>query len=417
MTEITIQKTKEDAASASLQVTVPVDRVKAAEDRAVRYYAQRARLPGFRPGKAPEAVIRKRFEEAIRQNVLEEVIRESWETAQSSHDLKPIAQPHIHNLKIDDGGAIEFELHVEVKPTLELARTGGFTLKRTVPPVTDKEVTERLRALQEQKARWIPVEGSKPAPGQMVRVEVATWLGDEPGTAQPYSLVLGQGQTIPDLEERIMSMLPGEVTEGEVKFPDDHADESRRGQTRKVRVNLIEVKAQELPALDDDFAREVGEFESIDALKTALQTDLGKDAEREADARVRDQLVEQLVAANNISAPPSLVDRVIKGYAQAYEIPAEQMERFAGEFRPLAEQQVKRELVLDTFIESKGLKATEADLDERISSMAQARGVEAGQLYSSLQKSNRLNELMRALTEEKAFKALLEQSTVEEVSA
>jgi trigger factor len=214
-----------------------------------------------------------------------------------------------------------------------------------------------------------------------------------------------------------MGLLPGETSEGEVKFPDDYADESRRGQTRKVRVSLLEVKVQELPALDDAFAREVGEFENVEALKATLKTDLARDAEREADARVRDQLIEQLVAANNISAPPSLVDRVIKGYAQAYEIPAEQMERFAGEFRPLAEQQVKRELVLDTFIESNGLKATEADLDERISSMAAARGVEAGPLYASLQKSNRLNELMRALTEEKAFTALLQQSTVEEVSA
>ncbi len=417
MSDISIQKTKEDGASASLQVTVPVDRVKAAEARAVRYYAKRARLPGFRPGKAPEAVIRKRFEEAIRQNVLEEVIRESWEAAQSSHDLKPIAQPHIHNLKFDEAGALEFELHVEVKPTLALARTGGFSLKRTVPPVTDGEVTERLRALQEQKARWIPVEGARPSPGNMVQVEVATWQDDEPGPAQPYSLVIGQGQTIPDLEERIMAMLPGETSEGEVKFPDDHADESRRGQSRKVRVTLLEVKSQELPALDDAFAREVGEFESLEALRAALRTDLGRDAEREADARVRDQLVEQLVAANNITAPPSLVDRVIKGYAQAYEIPETQLETFGGEFRPLAELQVKRELVLDTYIEANGLKATEAELDQRISSMAEARGVAAGQLYASLQKSNRLNELMRALTEEKAFTALLAQSTVEEVTA
>jgi trigger factor len=417
MSDITIQKTKEDAASASLQVTVPVDRVRAAEDRAVRYYAKRARLPGFRPGKAPDAVIRKRFEEAIRQNVLEEVIRESWETAQSSHGLKPVAQPHIHNLKFDEAGSIEFELHVEVKPALELARVGGFSLTRRVAPVTEDEVTERLRSLQEQKARWIPVEGAKPAPGNMVRVEVATWRDEEPGPTQPYSLILGQGQTIPDLEERIMTLQPGETSEGEVKFPEDHADESRRGQSRKVRVSLLEVKRQELPPLDDALAREIGEFESLDALKAALRTDLGKDAEREADARVRDQLVEQLVAANNITAPPSLVDRVIKGYAQAYEIPAEQLEKFAGEFRPLAEAQVKRELVLDAFIESRDLKATEAELDTRISSMAEARGVPAGQVYSSLQKSNRLSELTRALTEEKAFKALLEQSTVEEVTA
>lgn len=417
MSDITIQKTKEDAASASLQVTVPVDRVRAAEDRAVRYYAKRARLPGFRPGKAPEAVIRKRFEEAIRQNVLEEVIRESWEAAQSSHGLKPVAQPHIHNLKFDDAGAIEFELHVEVKPAIALGRLGGFSLKRQVPAVSDADVTERLRALQEQKARWLPVEGEKPSPGQMVRMEVATFTGDEPGPAQPYSLVLGSGQTIPDLEERIMGMLPGETVEADVKFPEDHADDSRRGQTRRVRVQLLEVKRQELPALDDDFAREVGEFENLDALRTAVKSDLEKDAVREADARVRDQLIEQLVSANNITAPTSLVDRVIRGYAEAYEIPEPQIQNFAGEFRPVAEAQVRRELVLEAVIDANDLKASETELDERIASMAAARQVPAGQLYATLQKANRLAELQRALTEEKTFKFLLGQSTVEEVSA
>jgi trigger factor len=417
MSDITIQKTKEDGASASLQVTVPVDRVRAAEDRAVRYYAKRARLPGFRPGKAPEAVIRKRFEEAIRQNVLEEVIRESWEAAQSSHNLKPVAQPHIHNLKFDDAGAIEFELHVEVKPAIELGRLGGFTLKRQVPVVGDAEVAERLRALQDQKARWLPVEGEKPAPGQMTQVEVATFTEGEPGPAQPYSLVLGEGQTLPALEEMIMGLLPGETAEGEVKFPDDHADESRRGQTRKVRVKLLEVKRQELPPLDDSFAREVGEFENLDALKGAVRTDLQKDAEREAEARMRDQLVEQLVTANNITAPASLIDRVIRGYAQAYEIPEAQLQNFAGEFRPVAEAQVRRELVMEAVIEKNNLKATETELDERIAAMAEARKVPTGQLYATLQKANRLAELQRALTEEKAFKFLLEQSTVEEVSA
>jgi trigger factor len=251
----------------------------------------------------------------------------------------------------------------------------------------------------------------------MVRVEVATSSDEEPGTAQPYSLVLGSGQTIPDLEERIMGMLPGETSEGEVKFPEDHADESRRGQTRKVRVSLLEVKRQELPALDDDFAREVGEFENLAALREAVKTDLEKDAEREADARVREQLVEQLVAANNITAPASLVERVIRGYAQAYEIPEAQLPNFAGEFRPVAEAQVRRELVLEAVIDANNLKASESELDERIATMAQARQVPAGQLYTTLQKANRLGELQRALTEEKTFKFLLEQSTVEEVTA
>src|SRR5919112_3288866 len=130
MSQITVEKTAEDSASKSLRITVPVDRVQAAELKAVKYYAQRARLTGFRPGKAPEAVVRKRFGDAIRQTVLEEVLRESWETAKTTEGLKPIADPSIQNLKFEAGSPIEFDILVQVRPELKLERLGGFRLER-----------------------------------------------------------------------------------------------------------------------------------------------------------------------------------------------------------------------------------------------------------------------------------------------
>jgi trigger factor len=358
--------------------------------------------------------VRKRFGEAIRQTVLEEVIRESWEAAQTSEKLKPIAEPHIHNLKFEAGGPIEFEFHVEVRPEVKLNRTGGFTLHRRVLPVTDAEVESRLRDVQEQKATWIPVEGQKPSPGQQVRIEVAPLDGENAGTAQPYVMVLGEGRAIPDVEERVMTLLPGESVDTEVRFPDDFSDESRRGQTRKVRIALHEVKRQELPALDDAFAREVGDFESLEALRAALRTDLERDAEQAADQSVRQDLVRQLIEANGITAPGSLVDRLIQGYGQAYQIDQARLGDFANEFRPMAESQVKRDLLLDTVVESEKLAATEADIDARVAAMAQARGLPVGQMYAQLEKANRLRELERGLTEEKAFAWLLQQSTIEE---
>src|SRR6476661_4293482 len=165
MSQITVEKTAEDSASKSLRVTVPVDRVREAEAKALKYYAKRARLPGFRPGKAPETVVRKRYGDAIRQTVLEEVIRESWETAKSSESLKPITDPAIRNLKFEEGSPIEFELHVEVRPELKLDRVGGFRLERRVAPVTDSAINEQLARIQEHKAAGIPVEGAKPMSG------------------------------------------------------------------------------------------------------------------------------------------------------------------------------------------------------------------------------------------------------------
>ena len=416
MSQITVEKTAEDSASKSLRVTVPVDRVREAEAKAVKYYAKRARLPGFRPGKAPEAVVRKRFNDAIRQTVLEEVLREGWETAKTAESLKPIADPSVRNLKFEEGSPIEFDLLIEVRPEIKLQRVGGFRLERTVAPVPDSAVEERIASLQEAKAAWIPVAGEKPSPGHMVRVEVAPIEDGGAGAAQPYDLVLGQNQAIPELEERIMQLLPGETAETEVRFPDDHPDESRRGQSRRVRITLHEVKRQELPPLDDAFAREMGDFESMDALRAAVRSDLERDAERDADAQVRQSLLAQLVEANGIQAPESLVHRLMHGYAEVYRIPPEQLPAFEQQFHEVAETQVKRDLVLDAVVEQQGLRATEAEIDARIAAMAEARGVSPGELYGSLQKANRLAELERGITEEKAFDYLLQQSTVDKAT-
>ncbi len=417
MTPITVEKTAEDSASKSLHVTVPVDRVREAEARALKYYAQRARLPGFRPGKAPETVVRKRFGDAIRQTVLEEVIREGWETAKTSESLKPITDPAIRNLKFEEGSPIEFELHVEVRPELKLERIGGFKLERRVAPVPDSAVEEQLARIQEHKAAWIPVEGVKPSPGQMVRVEVAPVENGVAGTAQPHDLVLGENQAIPELEEQIMRLLPGESAETDVRFPEDHPDESRRGQTRRVHISLHEVKRQELPPLDDALAREAGDFESLDALRAAIRQDLEREAGREADTEVRQKLLAEIVDANRVEAPHSLVHRLLHGYAEMYKVPQDQLAGFEQQFHPIAENQVKRDLVLDAIVETHGLRATEAELDERVNAIASARGTPAGQVYASLQKANRLQELERSVTEGKVFDFLLKQSTIEEVTS
>jgi trigger factor len=413
MTDITVEKTGEDAASRSLKITVPVERVQAAESKAVAFYAKRARLPGFRPGKAPAAVVKKRFDQAIKQSVLEEVVREGWERAQSSESLKPIADPSVRNLRFEEGQPLEFEIVVEVQPEIRLEKVGGFSLARPKPAVDEAAVTEQLERLRERKAAWLPVEG-KPAPGHMVRVEVTPIEDGKAGEPAPYNLVIGQNQAIPELEERIMTLEAGQVADADVKFPDDHPDEARRGQSRRVRIALHEVKRQELPALDDAFAREVGDFESLAALTGAVRKDLEADAVRSADQQVRSALVTEIVAANEVPAPDSLVHRWLHAYAEMYGVPKDQMAQFEQQFHAIAETQVRRDLVLETVIERERLRATEAEIDERIAQLAAGRGVSAGEYYQQLQKAGRLGEVERSISEEKAFAWLLGQSTVVE---
>src|SRR5881394_1624805 len=214
MPEILVKKTRAEPGEASLEVTIPPDNVRAAEERATKFYQDRARLPGFRQGKVPAAVVRKKFADGIREETLRELVQESWRVAQKQEELKPIADPHIHNLKWEAGSP------------------GNFRLTRKVAAVTAAQVDAQLNAMREQRAPWTPVAAEKPKPKDLVDVIIATRENGEAKDPQPYQFVLGEGRAIPDVEERIMNLVPGESVDATVRFPDDFAEEAKRGQTR-----------------------------------------------------------------------------------------------------------------------------------------------------------------------------------------
>jgi trigger factor len=357
--------------------------------------------------------VRKRFKDAIRQQTLESLLQEAYQEVVEREHLKVASTPHLHDVRFDEGKPLVFELHVEVRPEINLARTQGFRVSRTATSITDDSVREQLDQLRDQKASWAPVT-ERPVPGDMATVLLST--ADDSGElpeGKEYRIVLGSGQAIPGIEELIMRLAPGETTEDTVRWPDDFPDEAQRGKSKPVRVTLQDVKRKALPELDDAFSREVGDFESLDALTTAVRRDLESHAEREADAGVRQQIIDQIVQANAFDVPPSWVTQLVDGYMKAYQVPEEERERFTAEFRPVADRQVRRDLIIDTIAEREKLKATTADVDERVAEVAQKRNADPGQVYASLQKAGRLTEIERAITEEKVFKWLLERNTVE----
>jgi trigger factor len=410
--KIEITPKKSDGLERLIEVRVPIETVRDAEEKAARRYASGVRLPGFRPGKAPPAMVKKRFKDAIRQQVIESLIQEAFQEVMSREQFKVASQPHVHDLKFEDGEPLSFELHVEVRPEIALARTQGFRVSRTQAAVTDENVRDQIEQIREQRASWTPVE-DKPAPSDMVRVTLNT--ADESGAfpePREYPLVLGSGQAIPGVEELIMELKPGESAERPVRWPEDFPDESQRGKTKLVRINLLDVKRKTLPPLDDAFAHEAGDFESLDALRTTVRKDLEEHASREADAGVRQQLLDQIASANPFDIPPSWVNQLIDGYVDAYKVPEEDRGNFRNEFRPVAERQVRRDLIIDTIAERETLKASESDIDDRVSEVASKRGADPGQVYASLQKAGRLREIEQSITEEKVFAWLMERNEV-----
>jgi len=174
------------------------------------------------------------------------------------------------------------------------------------------------------------------------------------------------------------------------------------------------VKRKSLPALDDALARELGDFDSVEALTRTVREDLEASATREADAAVRSALLEEITGANPFDVPPSWVRSLVGAYADAYQIPEADREKFAAEFRTMAERQVRRDLIVETVGEREKLAATEKDVDDRVAEMARKRGVEPGTVYAALQKANRLREIERSITEDRVFEFLMAQSTVEQ---
>ncbi len=414
--DIAITVAAKDAASRTFAVTVPPERVRLAEDDATSHFARQARLPGFRKGKVPRDVVRRRFADAIRQTALEDLIRETWQKAKEQESLQPIGDPQVRNLSFTDGAPLTFELLVDVKPELALDRLGGFRLTRHIHRVTDEMVEAQLLALREQKAPWVPVT-ERAKPGDLVEATIHNLDDATADVVEPVRFVLGQGRGLPELEEQLMALDVGGTWEGTIRFPDDHPDAARRGQSRRVRAVLLEVKRQEVPALTDDFAREIGSFESVADLRKAVRHDLEESARRESDAEVRNQLVEQLAAANNISVPPTLRDRAVLAYAKAYGIPEAQLGQFVNEMAPVVEAGVRRDLILDAVAEKEKLACTEKELDARVAELAARRNEPPGTVYAALEKAGRLRELEHSITEEKVFAHLLAQSAVEEAPA
>ena len=411
--EIQIKTKKSEGLERLLEVSVPVETVRVAEDKAAQKYATQARLPGFRPGKAPAAIVRKKFGEAIRQAALETLVQDAFKEVMAREKLQPASQPHVHDLQFAEGKPLTFELHVEIRPEVKLERTSGFRVKRPEQQVGDAQLQEQLDTLRDQRASWTPVEG-KPMPGDQVTVNLATAEdGGAMSESKEYRLVIGEGQAIAAIEELILEATPGQTVERPVKWPEDFPDEAQRGKTKPVRVELLDVKRKSLPALDDAFAREVGDFDSLDALKTAVRTDLESHAQRDAESQLRQHLLDEVISANPFDVPDGWVAELSDTYLKQFQVPEEERPRFAQEFRPVAERQVRRDLVIEAIAEREGLTATEADIDDRVADVASKRGSNPSEVYASLQKAGRIREIERSITEDKVFTWLKERNTVE----
>jgi trigger factor len=249
--------------------------------------------------------------------------------------------------------------------------------------------------------------------GDLVSVKLARLEDGESGEARDYDFVLGQGDAIPDIEAAIKTLEPGGSGEFAITFASNHQDPERSGEAERVRIELTGRRTLERPPLDDDLARQVGDFETLEELRARVREDLEKEAAEQAEGTVRGRLLDLVLEANPIEVPASMVERYVEGVlADAEGVSEERLEEARKQIRPEAERAVKRLLVIDRIAETQGLAATEEEIDARVEEIASANETTAAKVYASMQKAGRIDALERDLTERKVFEFLKEQSEI-----
>lgn len=414
---LTIDLTEGEAWRRTLAVTIPADLVRTERRKIARTLASRVRLPGFRAGKVPESVMEKRFGQALDQEMMDSLVGDAYREALKVHDLTPISEGEVEELDYKPDTDLRFSISFDVSPVIEFKQLGGFSVSRPAATVSDADVDQVLQRLRDQNGAWAPEEEGHPTAGDMVSVSVTRLDGekddDDDGEPRPYDLVLGEGDAIADVESAIYTLAVGEEGDFDVTFPDDFPSEERRGQKEQLRILLRERKSRQLPELDDAFASSLGDFDSLDALTSRIREDLGKEAADQAEGAVRGQLLNAIIEANPFEVPASMADRYLDSVlGDAKGADPERVREAREQLGPESQRAVQRIMVIERVAEQQGLAATEDDLDDRVEEIAEKNDRNPSEVYAQLQKSGRLEQLEREITERKVFEYLVAQSTI-----
>ena len=399
----------------TMSVTVPSGVVSSERRRLTGELAGRLKLPGFRKGHVPSSVVEKRFGDSLSREALDKLIGAAYREALSHEALSPISEGEVGEVQYEPDRDLTFSISFDIRPEIELPRLGGFKVAR--PPIEslDGKLEAILQRLREERGTWLAVDDGHPVDGDLVSVEIQRIDDGEVGEVQPYQLVLGQGDAMPDIEDAIRSLEVEGSGEFVVRFPDDFPNEERRGQEERLLVRVASRQQLELPELDAEFAKGLGEFESIDDLSERIRADLEKEAAEQAEAVVRGKLLDAILEANPFTVPVSMVDRYVESVlGDAKGVSPEQLTEAKEKIAPQAEHAVKRILAIDRLSEMQDLRATEEELDDRIEGIAEKSGETPAQIYANLQKSQRLEALEREITERKVFDFLKAQSEITE---
>jgi trigger factor len=413
-----------------LTVDVAAEKVDAALDQAFKKVVKKVNVPGFRKGKVPRSLFEKQFGvESLYQDALDILLPEAYAGAVAEAGIEPVDRPEIDIETMEKGATLVFTAKVTVKPEVELGEYKGLEVEEQDTTVTDEDVDAELKQLQERQAELVVVEDGAIENGDTAVFDFEGFVDGEAfegGQAENYSLEVGSGQFIPGFEEQLVGLKAGEEKDVEVTFPEEYHAENLAGKPATFKVKIHDIKRKELPALDDEFAKDANEeVETLEELKTQLKDKLQKDKDHQAEHAVRDTLVQKAADNATIDIPEAMVttevDRMLQEFEQRLQAQGMNLEmyfQFSGQnenamreqFKTDAQKRVRVNLTLEAIASVENLEATDEDVDKEIEKMAEMYQRSAEEIKNILAAQGGLEGIKGDLKIQKAVEFLVENS-------
>src|SRR5580765_1861208 len=406
----------QDVSETQKNITIesPSDVVDAEIDRVARDYSKQARLPGFRPGKVPSNIIKQRFREQIHHAVMHDLIPRAVEEALQERGIEPVATPDIKDVSLREGEPLKFTADIETVPAFDPGDLSTISLRRESSTVTDDAIEKTLDRLRERAAKHESVEGRTVAEGDTAVLELDRTDPDgKVDHHEEVSVELGAAGNPPGFDQNLLGLNPGDEKTFVVHFPEDYQVKDLANTDVNYRVKVKEIRRKVVPELDDEFARDIGDFESLAALRDRVRADMQADAEHHAKQHVRSDLLKQLGQRIGFELPPSLIEREIDRRLE--EFARRLMDQgvdprkagidwaqFREAQREAARDAVASALVLDEIARRENLTVATDDVDKEIEQFAERSGRTPAALRAQLEKEGGLARLTAGLRREKA---------------
>ena len=383
-----------------LQFSIDAETFKAAVNNAFKREGKKYAIPGFRKGKAPRHMIEKMYgSDIFHYDAVNDLFPEAYEAAVKEAKIDVVGRPDPEVVSMSEADGVVLKVKVAVKPEVELGEYAGLTVTKEAKNVNEADVDAEVKRMQDRNGRLLTREGAAEN-GDTVDIDFEGFVDGkafEGGKAEHYSLVLGSGSFIPGFEDQVVGHSAGEEFDVNVKFPEEYGAAELAGKDATFKIKLHEVKYKELPALDDDFAKDVSEYDTLDELKDSIRNNIKTNLDKQVEQKVENDLMDQVIANMKADIPDAMVDSRIDELVQDFEYRISQqglkladylkymgmnIEQFRAQFKEQADKQVKMRLAMEAIVAKEGITASDEEFEEEVKRIADAYKMEADKVKS-----------------------------------